>query len=545
MSDNKNNLFDNKQEEILIEDKEDLKKKPQKQKKFKRNLCFALVIALMVSIIGASLAYFTDNVVMSTTGSVGTLAVEIENNINLLDSQGRDILNPGDLRNVDFTVVNMGNKSIDARTTVALSLYDYAGHPMNFSGTNTTQSEYDLYKIDDVQLIEGYGYVPKDGATPLESKEIIGGKIFYTLETSLNGNASMYDEAELIEGIDKYEKDYSYVLIFKAEAGNKFQDSTIIIDILTEAKQHENTGDNWEFIGSERFGQGAINKDVAPFEHIITDYYYPFVVGYNADGKMTLVDWQDGVDPQSFTDITVPYGVEVIPDYFFEWFTNIEWMQLPETVTYIGDGAFSLCVNMKYINLPENLTYIGPMAFLSCVKLTEIVVPEGITTLEEWTFKNCEKLKYVTLPSTLKTIKNSNFEECLSLEEIYIPDSVEAIDYFTFRYCDSLVSIHLPENENYTVLSDEVLAFCPSLKKLNIPNSIKVIEGEPIWYTDLEHLAVGSGIEEVGDLILSSHKIENMTLYTDNQKIIDYFENSYHFTWNGNLKPYVEYPYFN
>ena len=230
-----------------------------------------IIFLSLVLLVGGTFAYFTDYAVLSATGTAGTVAIELNNLIDLLDEDGYDILGPGDMRTAAFEVVNMGNKSIDVRTTIALTItsehYDLA-----FSGDGTSQSEYDLYVSGDVELVEGYGYLPKAGAQPIQVKSVNGNVIYYEVEDyALNGNSDRYDEVETINGTGSYSHLYDYVLVFKNDTGNDWQDSVITIDIVVEAKQHENTGAGWDIVAKETITQGSITKEVAVEENRITN----------------------------------------------------------------------------------------------------------------------------------------------------------------------------------------------------------------------------------------------------------------------------------
>ena len=231
----------------------------------KRTLCAVLAVGLLI---GGSFAYFSDYATSQATGTAGTVAIALDSDINLLDAEGRDILNPGDQRDGSFTVTNEGNKSIDVRTTVQLIAKDHEGNAINFTGDAETQSEYDLYLASDVELVEGRGYMPKADAKPLEVKSIEGNVITYALpEYSLNGNSDKYDEVETIDGVDAFSKDNDFVLVFKGEAGNEWQASTISIGVLVEAKQHENTQAGWELIATETWDNGTVTVAA---ENVIT-----------------------------------------------------------------------------------------------------------------------------------------------------------------------------------------------------------------------------------------------------------------------------------
>ena len=238
-----------------------------------KSVALACAGTAVVLALGASMAYFTDYAVTSAEGTAGTVAIALDSNINLLNEDGMDILNPGDRRDAGFDVTNMGNKSIDVRETVILKLKT-ADQNLFFTGDAETQSEFDLYLRSDVELVEGEGYKPKEGAKPLAIKEIDAAErrtITYTLpEYSLNGNSDEYDEVETIDGVDAFVKENDYVFVFKGEAGNDWQDTAVEITVLVEAKQHENTGAGWELIAQQNVGYNGNYKDMVPAETVIT-----------------------------------------------------------------------------------------------------------------------------------------------------------------------------------------------------------------------------------------------------------------------------------
>lgn len=289
--------------ELIKETSENTVQKDIEQTRSRNGLKAAIALSLSCALlIGASFAYFTDYAATSAEGTVGTLSIALESDINLLDAEGRDILNPGDIRSGGFTVTNMGNKSADIRTTIALTAYDREGQPMNLSGSSTTQSEYDLYLASDVEYIEGYGNMPKEGAKPLQTKMVNGNIITYSIpEYSLNGNNDLHDEIETIpaeaaimplqdfgDGTGSfdieveeevipsapstpiYAKDCDFVFLFSTDAGNDWQGSMVRIDIIVEAKQHENTGAGWSIVDQENLVAGSLNQSVVLPENVIT-----------------------------------------------------------------------------------------------------------------------------------------------------------------------------------------------------------------------------------------------------------------------------------
>ena len=232
------------QEVTQIQESADMHKKTKRSRKIYAIIASVLAVVLLI---GGTFAYFTDYATLQTSGTAGTVKIAVDDNINLLNEDGYDILNPGDQRDVNFTVTNEGNKSVDASVVILLDVTDKDGNPITLTGDSETQSEYDIYLRDDVELLEGRGYAPKEGAKPVQIKYIDGGFMMYELPTlQLNGNSDLHDEVETIDGVNEFSHTYDFVLVFKGEAGNEFQASKINLEVLVDAIQHENTGGSFE-----------------------------------------------------------------------------------------------------------------------------------------------------------------------------------------------------------------------------------------------------------------------------------------------------------
>lgn len=219
-----------------------------------------ILLLTFTLLIGGTFAYFTDGKVFTTTATAGTVEIALENYIDLFEEE-YDVFGPGDIRTASFEVVNKGNKSIAVRTTIALTV-ESENQDLTFSGDSKTQSEFDLYLASDVELTENEGYVPKEGAKPIQYKSIKDNVIFYTVnEFRLNGNSELYSEVETINGTGSFKHLYDYVLIFKNDTSEDWQSATIRMDIVVEAKQYEHTAGGWLDLPTKEITQGSITVD--------------------------------------------------------------------------------------------------------------------------------------------------------------------------------------------------------------------------------------------------------------------------------------------
>lgn len=268
-----------------------------KKKKLLGGLSLGLAAALAI---GSSLAYFTDREVVTAKGTAGGVGIHVDNHIDLSTDQTdpRNILNPGDKKDISYTVYEDENKSVDIRETLDVWTLGQA-----MTTDKNGQAEFDIYNVDDVEEKtdtdgNSLGWGPKkkaDGtfAQPLQTRKMSddGKKIYYYPEVySLNGNSADGEAEQDIDGATN-SKERHFALIFRRDSSNKFQGQTVAMHVLVEAKQHRNTqGDGkWEEIANETYtlvnfnnGETLYSADAVPERSL--DYTFK---GFNTimDGK--------------------------------------------------------------------------------------------------------------------------------------------------------------------------------------------------------------------------------------------------------------------
>lgn len=255
--------------------------------------------AATVLTLGASLAYFTDRADTTASGTAGTVAIDLASDLDLTDADGKNILNPGDLRDASFKVTNEGNKSIDVRETIVLEAFESDGTTKKALTEVNGQAEYDIYRLEDVEQDANGSWKPKSGKSPLavRTTDLTNGKITYEVpQYTLNGSSTagasegigfraqnngesdaeyasalaeyaaahpeVDAERELESGITSISADQPFVLIFRGDSGNSYQNTIVKLSVLAQAKQHRNTGDGtWNDIKSESitFGGGTVS----------------------------------------------------------------------------------------------------------------------------------------------------------------------------------------------------------------------------------------------------------------------------------------------
>lgn len=82
----------------------------------------------------------------------------------------------------------------------------------------------------------------------------------------------------------------------------------------------------------------------------------------------------------------------------------MDYIEIPDTVTYLGREAFLLCSKLKYVKLSKGLKSISGAAFENCASLESICIPEGVETIDWYAFNFCRRLKMIMIPNSLKDI---------------------------------------------------------------------------------------------------------------------------------------------
>ncbi len=174
----------------------------------------------------------------------------------------------------------------------------------------------------------------------------------------------------------------------------------------------------------------------------------------------------------SLETVTLPEGIEEIPDDAFGDCSNLSAVHLPSTVKRINLGAFSHCENLSSINIPNECSLIGARAFWNCTSLEAVQIPEGCSVIGESAFSNCTSLKAVNIPKECKTIGKWAFDFCTSLESIKIPEGIDTLEG-TFHGCSSLTNVSLPSTLKH--IGDYTFCFCNLLQDIIIPEGCETI----------------------------------------------------------------------
>lgn len=202
---------------------------------------------------------------------------------------------------------------------------------------------------------------------------------------------------------------------------------------------------------------------------------------------------------------------------------NLEYINIPYSITTIQDEAFSKCTLLKSVYFDQDnslLTSIGESAFYNCSSLPALEIPKKVTEVGEACFINCSSLDNLTVNenNTVLSAKNScifkisgrdkivvttyaktiiptdeklvfgpgSFADRADITEMTIGGNITKIDSRAFANCTNLKKVIFPANSethNLTTLGDKVFSNCDSLYPANviIPSSYLINVGAKIF----------------------------------------------------------------
>lgn len=136
------------------------------------------------------------------------------------------------------------------------------------------------------------------------------------------------------------------------------------------------------------------------------------VVGYEGDEPNVKI-------PDTF----LGRPISMLFDCLFRYHSEIETVEVPDTVIDFGEFLFEGCEKLHYIQLPSQLESIWPHSFVRS-GIEEITIPEHVRTIASFAFKDCKNLRKVVCSPSLKRIQAWAFHGCDNLTEcIYGPNT--------------------------------------------------------------------------------------------------------------------------
>ena len=155
-------------------------------------------------------------------------------------------------------------------------------------------------------------------------------------------------------------------------------------------------------------------------------------------GTGDMYDYSEEPAPWSeysdiITSITIDYGVTSIGTSAFTGCSNVQQINIPDSVEHIDPYAFSFCKGLHTVKLPASLTLISEDLFAECANLKNIDIPGSVTEIGANAFLRCTAFSLTELPDGIKSIGAAAFANCGNIESLALPGTLESIGEAAFN----------------------------------------------------------------------------------------------------------------
>ena len=214
----------------------------------------------------------------------------------------------------------------------------------------------------------------------------------------------------------------------------------------------------------------------------------------------------------NLTEVTLPEGLERIGEGAFEWDSFLKKIDFPNSLKTIEKKAFMYCTQLESLSL-NNCSDVEQGAFASCVGLKTIDLGKseldfhnafGVDNISAETLGKLQTIrvdpankKYAVKDNTLysKDGKTLVYRPGGLTEAFRVPENVTTIGPYAFG-CSHASAIDL--GSKVTNVAYGAFYGVKALKQLEIPDSVKTLEGAALQYSEtLEHAVLPEGLTKI------------------------------------------------
>ena len=267
-------------------------------------------------------------------------------------------------------------------------------------------------------------------------------------------------------------------------------------------------------IGPGAFEENGLIEEVI-ISHGIEEIRYDAFNGATNLNKIELPNSLKKIGQFAFcdnalTEIVIPEGVKEFEGSVIAYQRYLTTIDLP--ASYVPSNysrPYLECPALLEINVPSDavFTSVDGVLFAEGGKIlvayptgrndTKYVIPSGVTEIANGAFQN-SKMEQIVFPHTLLRIGEQAFFGCMNITSLTLPEGLISVSAYAFGGCESLVSVTVPDS---VTSIDAVFEQCPSLKEIY----------------------VGKNVESMNNAFLHSNAIENVIISPENKhfKIVD------------------------
>ena len=392
---------------------------------------------------------------------------------------------------------------------------------------------------------------------------ILAGVTIATLRGD-NGILTKAEEAKLSTELSGYKEALELYKVEKYSENSNFEEETLTagkVELNYNTKPTEETGniktvipdisdeyfEKLEVIKGELLINTQDKNEIRVAQSLgieVNPYDIRDGVLWSSNGNLVLMDENTG-------SLTIPDSVTAIGEGAFSNLEGLRTIIIPSTVKRIEKNAFKNNTTLERVIIQEKdgegVEYIGGYAFDGCSNLQTINLPDTITTIEGSCFRNCTKLDNVKLPNNLTKLSDQTFQNCYNLKSLELSQKLESLGVESMQGT-SISILKLPQNlnsiqsgalivstlqeidtseNNYFEFKNGVLyskdlktlvIALPNVTSINMENSVETIKGNAFATCNkLSNINITKNVKNIEEQAFTNAYLKRITVDSNNK----------------------------
>lgn len=209
---------------------------------------------------------------------------------------------------------------------------------------------------------------------------------------------------------------------------------------------------------------------------------------------------------EKLRSVKISSSVKTIESNNLEYCPNLEeiWVD-PENTVYdsrdscnalIKTSTNELLVGSSTSFIPSTVVSIADKAFYNISGLETITIPSSVSSVGYFAFAFCMNLEHLVTEGEV-TLGSYAFNSCRSLNDVQLGEGLQKISAFCFDNCSSLTSITIPES--VTVIDSCAFSYCTKLESVNLGENLQRIGARAFMYTSLTDINIPDAVTDLGN----------------------------------------------
>lgn len=195
------------------------------------------------------------------------------------------------------------------------------------------------------------------------------------------------------------------------------------------------------------------------------------------------------------------WGLKDVNVRSIEAWCEISFADPSSNPLYFGDNLYEKGTLITELNLSDAVTKIGAYTFYEYAHIKSVATGDGAAEIGDFAFYGCTALESLKLGWGVAALGVHSFSGCGVLKDVTVGESLKTIGDFAFNMCGNIEKIVLPDSTRS--IGESSFNECYSLKEISLNDGLETIgDGAFAGCPSLEKFIMPDSVKEIGHGVL-------------------------------------------